>query len=62
MICPILQSGLMLKAVTLRRYGGGVYSEYHAPLQAEKSAECMGDECEWYQQGCPAHPAKKSKK
>ena len=27
-----------------------------------EDAECMGDECEWYQQGCPAHPAKKSKK
>lgn len=48
--CPILKAGTMINAVhteTSRTTVHNVYSTY--PI-------CIGEECEWYYHGCPAHP------
>lgn len=56
MICPILKSGTMIKSYERSfSVGPGMGGTRHNDLQHE-SAECMGKECEWFKQGCPAHP------
>lgn len=53
--CPILQAGLMLSnLVTVGDFGQETINR----LTADKNSECMGQECEWFGKGCPAHPKK----
>ncbi|KKM76241.1 hypothetical protein LCGC14_1382190 [marine sediment metagenome] len=51
MNCPILKAGTMIKS-----YEKSLHFE---ALTHYESAECMGDNCEWFEHGCPAHPITK---
>jgi len=44
-ICPILMAGMLAKV-------GG----YLAKTQCRGDTLCIGDKCEWFDNGCPAHP------
>lgn len=49
-ICPILKAGTMLTRIhteTGRTTVHDIYSDF---------PNCMGEDCEWYYRGCPAHP------
>jgi hypothetical protein len=44
-ICPILMAGVLAKI-------GG----YLAKTGSRGDTLCLGDKCEWFDNGCPAHP------
>ena len=47
-ICPILMAGTMISNIyASRAKGTHLYYE---------SVRCMGGKCEWFENGCPAHP------
>jgi len=50
-VCPILFS-------TIARDLPNVPLEYRDIylLDISENAKCLTDSCEWYKQGCPAHP------
>ena len=59
MICPILKAGTMIKSYEKTfTVGPGMGGSRHNDLQHE-SAECIGEDCEWFEHGCPAHPITK---
>ena len=59
MICPILKSGTMIVSYEKTfSVGGGMGGSRHNTIQHE-SAECIGEQCEWFGHGCPAHPGTK---
>lgn len=47
-ICPILMAGTMIS--NIYRVGP---KEHHLFYE---SVRCMGEKCEWFENGCPAHP------
>jgi len=51
--CPILKAGTMLNRIQTQTNKTTVSSIY------SKDAKCMGEECEWFEHGCPAHPVTK---
>ena len=47
-ICPILMAGTMISNIyAIRAKDTHLYYE---------SVRCMGGKCEWFENGCPAHP------
>lgn len=58
MICPILKAGTMIQAISVERQVRLNVVSTHSDHLRHESAECMGEECEWYDKGCPAHPGK----
>lgn len=56
-ICPILRAGTMLERLhTTTQYH--IRGEIKAHLSTiHHSAECMGEDCAWYENGCPAYPS-----
>ncbi len=54
-ICPILKAGTMVKNISASKgVKPGIISTHSDELRHE-SPECMGNKCEWYGAGCPAH-------
>jgi len=49
-ICPILMAGAMIDEIHTQTDHTTVHRVYH------DSVLCLGDKCEWYDNGCPAHP------
>ena len=55
-VCPILQAGRMLKNLSTRRsYGVKGDADFNAEAGHETSS-CLKEQCEWYENGCPAYP------
>ena len=54
-LCPILKAGIMVTGYEHTfSVGPGMGGSQHNQLTHE-SAQCMGEECEWFECGCPAH-------
>lgn len=49
-ICPILMAGTMLRCTDSVTRRPTRYQPYFKPVL------CLGDMCEWFDNGCPAHP------
>jgi len=49
-ICPILMAGAMIDEIHTQTDHTTVHRVYH------DSVLCLGDKCEWFDNGCPAHP------
>jgi hypothetical protein len=58
--CPILQAGLMLNGIMVKTSSVSVssYSEMTHRFTENHPPTCMKSGCEWYKNGCPAHPKK----
>lgn len=48
-ICPILMAGTMISNIDVIEVMKGHHLYY-------ESVRCMGEKCEWFENGCPAHP------
>ncbi len=48
--CPILKAGVMVTMIYTETSHTTVHKVHH------ESPGCIGDKCEWYGYGCPAHP------
>ena len=49
-ICPILMAGAMITEIHTQTGHTTTHNVLHEP------ALCIGDKCEWFKNGCPAHP------
>lgn len=49
-ICPILMAGAMIYEIHTQTDHTTRHKVYH------DSVLCLGDKCEWFDNGCPAHP------
>lgn len=50
-ICPILMAGAMVRCIDSDVERPTRYHLFHEPVI------CLGDKCEWFDNGCPAHPS-----
>lgn len=50
-ICPILMAGTMISNIYAFEAKG--IKDTHLFYE---SVRCMGEKCEWFDNGCPAHP------
>ena len=56
-LCPILKAGTMLDRLVGEQFIGQQDMVRSVPLITyHSSAKCMKDECEWWENGCPAYP------
>jgi len=59
-VCPILQAGRMASSIGTRRESGVQGDvDFSATIHYDHAALCMGEDCEWFEHGCPAHWASK---
>ena len=49
-ICPILMAGAMIYEIHTETDHTMIHKVHHDPIR------CIGDMCEWFDNGCPAHP------
>lgn len=57
-LCPILQAGKMIARASSLSNQCPIRGEakVSVSISYEMSSECMRENCEWYLNGCPAHP------
>ena len=62
-VCPILQAGRMLFGLGTRNGGHSVKGdvEFSARTNYNMTSHCMTEECEWFENGCPAHRGQDNK-
>jgi len=53
--CPILKAGTMTESIMVEKQVAPSTVSTHSITVTRKAAECMGEECEWFDNGCPAH-------
>lgn len=54
--CPILKAGTMVTQIHTTTGHTTVHTVYH------DYPGCMGEDCEWFENGFPAHPVKEEEK
>jgi len=60
--CPILKAGTLLVALSSTSnypIAGEIKLPYVNAIMGD--AQCVGNKCEWYENGCPAHLNKRDK-
>ena len=56
-VCPILQAGRMISLISSHgTYPVSGEVKVSARILYELPASCLREKCEWYENGCPAHP------
>ena len=60
-VCPILQAGRMASGIGTRGSMGypGSDIQFSATIHYDQTSFCMGEDCEWFEHGCPAHQVTK---
>ncbi len=56
--CPILQAGSNLYSVFFH----GNQERGQIEIAYNREADCLAGECEWFNNGCPAHPGSEEQK